>query len=285
MDNVETQETVDVTTLDDAALAQQIAETPDAPSEKVSIEPPASEKKDEAVITPASEKKDEPTLPVTTPPADEQVTVSKAEWEKMQKQVGEKEKFIGRQSSEIGMLRQKAQENLERIKQELSNGSIDMNADPLGAANKVVEYNNAKTEETRLEKEHYTAWVQEQVSRQLPKFEELLPDMVEILKADGYDSEVIKDFARSPYEDNPVILINLARRAEAMKTERTLRAEVEELKKKPQAVVKGIEAAMKESRPMTASSGAASSVKPEVSTDQIPLMSDAELEDTLKNSK
>lgn len=283
MENLETQDTVDVVGLDDVALEQQMAETQNAPAEKVDDAPASSEgeKKDDVTAPPAEDAKP----PVETPPAEEQVTVPKAEWEKLQKRVEEKEKFIGRQSSEIGTLRQKAQENLERIKQELSNGSIDMAADPLGAANKVVEYNNAKVEEARLEKEHYSAWSQEQVLQRVPNFAENLPVMAEILKADGYPDDVVRDFLRSPYEDTPTLLINLAHRAEAVKSERALRVEIEELKKKPQAVVKGIEAAMKESKNMTASSGAGHSVKAEVSADQIPMMSDAEIEEHLKNSK
>ena len=270
------QETTDVSTLDDAALAQQLAETPDA-SSKADNTPPADEKKGEV-------KKEVEKPTEAAPPAEGQITVDKADWEKLQKRTKEQESFIGRQSTEIGKLRQQATEKLAKLEKEFTDGTVDMIGNPLEGARKVNEYNKVEADIEAYERQEQVMLHKETVLAQIPDFEKSLTDIGEVLKADGFEDSVIEDFKRNPFIEPPALLVSLAKRASMSKAYKNAQAEIEVLKKKPEEVVRKIENAMKETKTMTASSGAATQVKAVVSEDQISQMSDADLADILKNN-
>lgn len=289
----DTSDTVDVSTLTDAELGQRMTETSpsqektvDAKTPDVSVAKPEADKQTESV------KKTTETVNSTVvekthevkPPAVEQISVSKTEWEKLQKRTKEQESFIGRQSSEIGKLRQSAAEKMQSIEKEFADGAIDMISNPLEGAKKISEYNAAKADDYELGRQQYNLYVKEQVSAIIPDFEASLEGIADVLKADGYEAGTIRDFLAHPYDEKPILLINLARRAEADKRYKAAMSEVETLKKKPAEVARKIEAALNEPQTMTAKSGQTIRTNTEMSESQIPFLSDAELAERLKNN-
>ena len=260
---------LDPTTLTDEALVTQITEA-DKP-----LENKDTEKTDPSVEV----KKEEP--PPSSPITGE-VKVSADEWDKIQKRLTAQESFIGRQSNEIGVLRKTAQERVERLNQELKDNSVDMLTDPVGMSKKVDEIKKAEEEVDNLGMQEITMHNRQTVQHHIPDFEKTMDGIVEILKNDGIPTDAIEQFKANPYGEKPAVLINLARRVVANEQNKTLRFEIETLKKEKdsaeQTVVKKIEEAMKgKDKTLTASSGQASQGKPLISEDQITYLSDNDL--------
>ena len=95
----------------------------------------------------------------------------------------------------------------------------------------------------------------------LPDFEEKMPAMKEILKEEGFNEQTIKEFEAQPYVNDPVLLKQIYRSAKsseitnALNDEiKKLKAEQEELKKKPDKLFDTIEKAANR-KSVTASSG------------------------------
>jgi len=223
-------------------------------------------------------------------PPPEEFKVSKEEWEKVQKRLEEKEKFIQRQADEVG----KRRKSEEQLRQEVYALKTQLAGDGVNHV-EAMEIQDAIREReaqlTEAELRTITEFNRNAVKTFIPEPESLLDDMVELLKEDGQDDGAIRMFRDNPYKESPGVLINLGKRAELRRESRnkdakiaSLEAELASLRGQPKEVLKKIEKALKEPSQMTNNSGQASSTKQTIDDSQIPHMTDAELERLLKES-
>ena len=223
-------------------------------------------------------------------PPPEEFKVSKEEWEKVQKRLEEKEKFIQRQANEVG----KRRKSEEQLRQEVYALKTQLAGDGVNHV-EAMEIQDAIREReaqlTEAELRTITEFNRNTVKTFIPEPESLLDDMVELLKEDGQDDGAIRMFRDNPYKESPGVLINLGKRAELRRESRnkdakiaSLEAELASLRGQPKEVLKKIEKALKEPSQMTNNSGQASSTKQTIDDSQIPHMTDAELERLLKES-
>lgn len=282
-----------VSELTDEELMTRLVPKEDVQEPEKKEEPAPSEEKQDETPPNNTEVPDESKIvneeKPPEPPAEEEVKITKAEYDKLIKRIEDKEKFIQRQAQEVGA-RRKSEEQLQaeifQLQQALQ---AKWQTEPLEAHNI---QNQIRERETEL-KEAETRTIQERNQTVVKNFvrepETLFDDMVELLKEDGNDADSIRRFRDNPYWENPGTLINLAKRAELTRTIKgkdteiaSLKAEIQTLKGKPQETVKKIEKALKEPSAMNNASGQANAVKHEVDATQIVGMSDKELEQALK---
>jgi hypothetical protein len=156
------------------------------------------------------------------------------------------------------------------------------------AANKIEKTTEA-IEQAKFERA--VAVNKEDTITALPDFEEKMPLMKEILKEDGFDEKTIKEFEDQPFINDPVLLKQIYKRAEAIALTKSfddeikkLKANEDELKKKPDDILGRIEKAANR-KPVTAASGGTSESEREVTEvdrKRIASMSDEELKELRK---
>lgn len=270
-----------VSEMTDEEIVQKLEPQPE-PTPEPEPEPPKEPE------PPAPEPEPEPPKE-PEPPVDEEVKITKTEYDKLIKRIEDKEKFIQRQAQEVGA-RRKTEGQLQTEIFQLQQALQDKwQTAPLEATELQNQIRERETElreaETRTVQEHN----QTVVKNFIKEPETLLDDMVEILKEDGNDADSVRMFRDNPYRENPGTLINLAKRAELSRIVKSkdteiasLKAEIQTLKGKPQEVVKKIEKTLKEPTAMSNASGQANATKHEVDATQIIGMSDKELEQALK---
>ena len=223
-------------------------------------------------------------------PATEEFKVTKEEWDKTQKRLEEKEKFIQRQADEVG----KRRKSEEQLRQEVFNLKTQLAGDGVNHVEAMEIQNAIREREAQLSESELhtiTEFNRNTVKSFVPETENLLDDMAEILKEDGQVDDAIRAFRYNPYSESPGVVINLAKRAELRRELRnkdakiaSLEAELASMKQEPKKVVEKIAKALKENPQMTNKSGQASSTKETVSEMQIPHLSDAELDRLIKES-
>lgn len=222
-------------------------------------------------------------------PQEDKIYVSKKEYEQLQKQNTHGQQFIQRQASQITEL-QKARQALEGRLNELST-----NLDQVALENPIQAVDN-RMEMYRLQQEHQAnlAYERELISRQVvdshitPR-ENLLQDMVEVLRSDGLDDGFVSQFAQNAYNAaQPETLIQLAKRAEdrrALKEASAKIAELEERLKraleKPASILQKLSQNASKPPPVSAKTGGAVA-KPSISEAQIANLSDTELNELLE---
>ena len=257
-------------------------------AEEPTVEEPVEEPKEDEQ-TPIEEPPKEET-PAEEPPKEEPFTITKEEWEKTQKRLEEKEKFIQRQADEVG----KRRKSEEQLRQEVFNLKTQLAGDGVNHVEAMEIQNAIREREAQLtesELHTITEFNRNTVKSFVPETDNMLDDMAEILKEDGQVDEAIRAFRYNPYAESPGVVINLAKRAEMRKELRnkdakiaSLEAELASMKQEPKKVVEKIAKALKENPQMTNKSGQASSTKETISETQIPHLSDAELDRLIKES-
>ena len=273
-----------VTELTDEELMSRLV-----PKEEPATPEPTPEPVQEPVPEPTPEPKPEPIPePEPTPPIDEEVKITKTEYDKLVKRIEEKEKFIQRQAAEVGA-RRKSEEQLRSEIFQLQQVLQTKWNDPLEATDIQDQIRDRQSELREAE----TRTVQERNQNVVKTFvkepENLIDDMVDLLREDGNDADSLRMFRDNPYREPPGTLINLAKRAELRRESRnkdakiaSLEAEIQTLKTKPQETIKKIEKALKEPTPMNNAAGQATANKKEIDATQIISMSDKEIEQALK---
>lgn len=132
----------------------------------------------------------------------------------------------------------------------------------------------------------------EAVAHHIPEDEFNLEAMAKSLSRDGATPEMINAFMHDPYSaTNKVALIQLAKRAHVetvlsgvVDYARTLQRQVEELKAQPRKVIENIQQASK-TRTMSAASGGASRGPVAIDNTNLATMSDAELEEIIRQAR
>jgi predicted RNA-binding protein YlqC (UPF0109 family) len=173
----------------------------------------------------------------------------KAELEKVKAEKENLDPVIGRQGQELGTLRKKITELESQIKEtndpkkleELNDKFIE---NPYLASLEVSRQERETAEKKqvleRLQREEYTKTNAETVKRIVPKFEELKPEIEEILKEDSIDPNIIKDVMNDIYSENPAILIQLGKRAELLRRTKQLEAVVNKEKGKNERILDNV---------------------------------------------
>jgi hypothetical protein len=220
--------------------------------------------------------------------SEEKVTVTKAEYEKLTKQVVEKESFIQRQAAEIGDLRGR-RETLETeakgIKETINTDT--MLEDPLKTMEDMKALDNKQIQIEAIKRMEQSLATKEVISRGIPDFEDLIDDIAAIALKDGIPSQNVEVFKRNPYGEPPEMLLTYARRAQEARTYSAEKKRYEELtqqaeakKKKDGEFLKNIEDAANK-KTVTSKTGGTTASKDDTFSKPIHQMTKAELKTAL----
>lgn len=208
--------------------------------------------------------------------------------EKLQKQLDEKELLMQRQANELGDLRKKERERLETQPSQLDplkETYGEETVDEISIATKAqIDRDNALSE---LEKDHLTQQRESNeriVLGQIPGVLDMLDDIAELAKNDGFNDANIVAFKADPFAtSDPAIILSYARQVKSTRETNALKSELEKLREKQEGTIKRIEEASSSPSGLTskvASSGNNSAVS--ISADQIPNLSDEDLDKLLQ---
>lgn len=153
----------------------------------------------------------------------------------LQKKLEHKELMLQRQGTEIGQLRKAVAKLTEFLG--LDEGSTltpeFLQRDPEGFFRAYEEQKSQKTEQSEGQLQEFESHNQEFVDTNIVKteggFKALVPDIVEMLRADGVPEDRIKVFHERPFAHQTDILVHLAKRAQLMRENKELRTRTEEL--------------------------------------------------------
>ena len=296
---------VDVTELTDEELASRLkGEEEDSEDKSTDTDADAGsqEDEDEAKEKPGKPedegkgqeeeagKKAEGAQPGKKPEED---TVKDAEIQKLRAQIQENQKYIDRQGTEIGELRKKVTQPPPATEEEKEQKNAGFFDDPGKAVketvNETLDEREEKDAKAKADAMEFRAGNERAVLEQIPEFNELVGDIAELAKADGFSEEHLVMFKRDPFlTSEPAILINYARTAKAKREIATLTSKVGDLqtqiKSRGEDVIKKIEAASKAGKPLTGKTpGTPRSEPGHIPDEAIPNLSDAELAEALKN--
>lgn len=216
---------------------------------------------------------------------------SQEEYEKLLKQLEHAKMLRGRHSQELGELRKQLREANARLQENLKDVYDD---DPVEGTNRLLKIQENERRIKELDEQDSDA---ERVIRNQQIFfnfvrpeETNVEEMAETLERVGIPQPFIQQFKADPFRAaNPESLVFIAKLAQAEKL--ILRAanhikqqqsEIETLRKKPEQVLTKVQQAMKQKPQITGSAGS-SSAKEAIRNLNPVLMSDAELEESLRN--
>lgn len=218
---------------------------------------------------------------------EEQATITVAELEKLHNRVNQQEEFIQKRNTEFGALRKRESE----LQNEIANRPSDddmrekFELDPLEAHRNLIAQDRADAERVNLKAKIHQLDAEQAISRAIPNFNELKDDIVALAKSDGLPERDIMDLQNNPYVFNPQDVIGLARRAQDGKRIQILEEQVNSISASKQSMAKKISKAANSSRPLTAGSGQATPPNLDISKEQLSGISDAELDELLKEDK
>ena len=284
MDDVQNSEESDVTVISDEELDkkligddQDISETtPEAVNQEPTEKPEGSEVKD---------KDAEPSFATK----DEEINYLK---DKLKKRVLDNDSYTRSLETKVGSLRKEKEELSKTIPDE-NKVREEYFSDPIKGAREVLEIDKKQARLKELEHEEFAAINRIQIERQVPNYSELIDEMVAMAKEDGEDERNIELFKKDPHSLRYDVAVIYARRAlerrknsDVLKSLDDLKKTVNELKGKPESIVKQINDLGKK-RPIGTDSGASRSSKSydDLSDSDYSSLSDAELDEILKKDK
>jgi hypothetical protein len=215
---------------------------------------------------------------------EEQAVITVAELEKLRKQVNQQEEFIQKRNTEVGELRKR---DLE-IQGEIANRPSDddmrekFDIDPLEAHRNLIAQDRADHERIQLKAKIHQLDAEQAISRAIPNFNELKDEIIALAKKDGLPERDIMDLQNNPYVFNPQDVIGLARRAQDAKRIQILEDKVNAVSTSKQNMAKKIAQAANSGRTLTSASGQATPPNSDISNQQLSKISDAELDELLK---
>lgn len=195
-----------------------------------------------------------------------------------------------RRSTEIGELRRALREANEKLAQGLNDDFLE---NPERAVDRKLQIKANEQHLQQLDQEEAGLNSRTQsmhtVANYVPEEEFDVSAMVNALQRDGVNPQVIQQFVQDPYsQTNGVTLVQLAKRAHAEKLlthvyqyARGLEQQIQELKSKPEQVLKNIERTT-QARPMTAANGGSAQRSRSDASVRVDQMSDAELDELIR---
>ncbi len=257
---------VDYALLDDSALQLEFERQLGAGSKKIT--PAAGVNEGAAPI----KKEDQPQA---TP-----VPQVNAEAEKVKSQLSEKEAFIKRQAQEIGDLRKIVSQSFTP-KQDGEKLNQKFFENPSEAAREVFKQEVQKEKDLASQKESL-------FKKYIPDLKDLREDIAKIAKEEGEKEEDIQAFLEDPTGSDLNALRYYTEKAKIVKKETEYQTKIKELEEKIATigtdVAQKIQKAAKETKTLTGKTGQETTTKVTISEDQIPSLSDAELNEALKES-
>jgi galactitol-specific phosphotransferase system IIB component len=218
-----------------------------------------------------------------------------AELEKKEKQIWEKEQFIGRQSNNVGNLRKKEEEYVEKIrileqekqeiaknlitKEEFDNISLDS---PFEASQRLQlsqESQKRQQELTNQQTQHLTAM---ENYKAVPDLDQKVDAIVAVMKEDGLADTpqglaIIEDFKRNPGTMfHASMTVQLSKRADLLVAQQKLQQQIEDAQNKSKANVDRMKSLHKQNP--TVSTGSSGAEKKQGPTNP-KFMTDKELEE------
>lgn len=198
-----------------------------------------------------------------------------------------------RRSNEIGELRKALREANERLAKGLNEDFVE---NPELAIDKKLQIRTNEQHLQQLDAEEGTLTSRETairtVANYIPEEEFDINAMAAAMQRDGVDPQIIQQFARDPFsQTSGVTLVQLAKRAHAEKLlatvysyAKSLEQQMQELKSKPEQVLKDIERVSR-SKPMTAATGGSQAKAKLNANVRIDQLSDAELDEIIRNAR
>lgn len=195
-----------------------------------------------------------------------------------------------RRSTEIGELRRALREANEKLAQGLNDDFLE---NPERAVDRKLQIRTNEQHLQQLDQEEAGLNSRTQsihtVANYVPEEEFDVSAMASALQRDGVAPQVIQQFVTDPYsQTNGVTLVQLAKRAHAEKLlthvyqyARNLEQQIQELKNKPEQVLKNIERTT-QARPMTAANGGSAQRSLSDASVRVDQMSDAELDELIR---
>lgn len=232
-------------TLDKLQREEPAATTETATAEeKAKIE---TEKKTKAETKVEAKAEEKP----TEKKAEDEVSRVKAENEKLLNAVKNQDKLLAKLGTELGLLRKKTPEEENAEIETIRDAYL---VDPINGDRLLTAYKEQKKKEESVAAQHQflqtAKEVREEIIKDIPAFEENLAGIAELIKEDGADESTVNAFRQSPYIFGREVLINLAKRNEAIKKLKSAEGEIaklkeenEEWKKRPDEMLKKIEKA------------------------------------------
>jgi len=158
---------------------------------------------------------------------------------KLSKRLSDKDEFISRRNAEIGELRKQVRDKeLDNLSDEVDVNEDEFFEDPKAAIEKVIEARKRKEAILEADKAEQAKKFHED-TRQLittidPEFDDRIPEIVSILKADDAPENVLKAFKDKPFTTfNPAVTLQLIKRAGLEKQIAELKASLADAQNKP----------------------------------------------------
>ncbi len=234
------------------SLLDEVA-TPSEEEEKEEVEPeekpaeekpaekekPAEEEKSKEEEKPAEEEKSAEEEKPEEKPAEtteEKVVRLETQNQELAGKVDRQGKQLGRWSNEIGEMR-KLQETLDKPKMTDEEFARRMEENPREAIREEQEHATAEADKTRVEGTRLRNESEDRIRKQLPDFDDLLPDIVEIARK-RYDLEdwAVEEIKKDPFTFDTREILDIARDVKLQRLQAKLDAaetETEPAKPKP----------------------------------------------------
>lgn len=260
-------------------------ESAETPAEQ----PEKAEETDEVSSEQQDESSEQGTEAATKPAPKEN---SEDRLAKIQRQLDGLELIVQRRTSELSELKRRLLEEAAPIKKRLEEGTHDNTYQALKDAEALREKEQQITQlDSAASEMQKTVQAQRTVAAYVKPDDTNVDEMGECLAADGIGAEHVAQFKKNPFAmANPETIVQLAKRAKAERLLRQvyqvatkLHEENKKLRDKPNAVLNGVQKALRSSPTITAAAGGASSSS--FSPSDIEAMSDSDLEEFLKSAK
>lgn len=201
------------------------------------------------------------------PDKDGNITISKENLDKLKKRVVDKEDHIKKIEEDNFNLREKKRAKVAELETQVKTleeklETASTTGDTKGTVEAMKEVDGVKEKLTEARQEEISAGNKVIIDKHTPDIQEIMPDIIELLKSDEAEEEVIEQFKNSPYLFDPGVVVNLAKRVAISKdlikaNDRiaVLEKEVAEAEKKPGSILKKIEEQTNKGTKMTGKSG------------------------------
>lgn len=182
------------------------------------------------------ENQDEPTL-------EERLAKLEEDNKTLSKRVKDKDVFIEQRNAEIGKMRKQIRDKqLAEMPDEVDVNSDEFFDDPVKATQAIIEAKEKKKalleEEETEHVEQMKSKLKQQVLSYEPAYEEKVPGIIEILKADEAPAEIIEKFKENPYSFfNSAVTLQLVKRNILTKRVAELEAQLAEAKGEPAKII------------------------------------------------
>ena len=233
----------------------------------------------EEVITPEGQPEGD-----SEPTREPTIAELQAQLEAQAKRLEDQEKFIGRQSKEVGELRDKEKE-LADLKTQMESDEFTMDKfldNPREALRNEVEHNQRveriRELEQNIELDRRVSENRETVSQFAPEFENQRDSIAKLLESDGIPTNSIQEYMSNIYMQDPAVAVQLSHRARLEAENASLRARL----KDPATILQKVDQAASRGPSVTARSGQSAPAQRQISMDDVDHMSEDEVKQALE---